>query len=290
MLKQLTAHPAFRTAAVLVSVAVAGIVMGMGLEEARYGGAPTELERAEAAADELDQEAAAARNGPTRTKRDEAILARTLSYFPPYPRGGRPEALAADYLGPDTPIAVAWFSTQDSSDQVLQHYRQVILDEGLPVVGVRFNDNAGYVGYWVPKDDEVRLMSTLHQGDETIVFVSSARMRNYLERAGRVPAGVPVPRGLQDVASLSLRMEGATSITVSGRVPDTTLSEAEQAYRVQLRDQGWSVTGGASQEGFQETQLSLTRTGLRGQATLKQPSAQRSVDFHLSLMRAQAAP
>ncbi|MBN9688101.1 MULTISPECIES: hypothetical protein [unclassified Corallococcus] len=289
MLKKLAAHPAFRTAAVLVSVAVAGIVMGMGLEEARYGSARTELERAEAAADELDQEATAAQSGPTRSKRDEAILARTLTYFPPYPRGGRPEALAADYLGPDTPIAVAWFSTQDSSDQVLQHYRQVILDEGLPVVGVRFNDNAGYVGYWVPKDDEVRLMSTLHQGDETIVFVSSARMRNYLERAGRVPAGIPVPRGLQDVASLSLRMEGATNITVSGRVPDTTLSESEQAYRVLLRDQGWSVTE-ASQEGFQETQLNLTRPGLRGQATLRQPSAQRSVDFHLSLMRAQAAP
>ncbi|WP_375756643.1 hypothetical protein [Corallococcus exercitus] len=289
MLKELSSHPAFRTAAVLVSVAVAGIVIGMGMEEARYGGARTELERAEAAADELDQEAAAAQSGPTRSKRDEAILARTLSYFPPYPNGGRPEALSADYLGPDTPIAVAWFSTQDSSDQVLQHYRKFLLDEGLPVVGVRFNDNAGYVGYWVPKDDEVRLMSTLHQGGETLVFVSSARMRNYLERAGRVPAGVPVPRGLQDVASLSLRMEGATNITVSGRLLDTTLSEAEQAYRAQLRDQGWSVEE-ARQEAFQETQLSLTRTGLRGQATLRQPAAQQSVDFHLSLMRAQGAP
>ncbi|NOK39249.1 hypothetical protein D7W79_37270 [Corallococcus exercitus] len=288
MLKELSSHPAFRTAAVLVSVAVAGILIGMGLEEARYGGATTELERAEAAADELDQEATAA-SGPTRSKRDEAILARTLSYFPPYPNGGRPEALAADYLGADTPIAAAWFSTQDSSDQVLQHYRKFLLDQGLPVVGVRFNDNAGYVGYWVPKDDEVRLMSTLHQGDETIVFVSSARMRNYLERAGRVPPGVPVPRGLRDVASLSLRMEGATNITVSGRVPDTTLPEAEQAYRAQLGDQGWSVTE-ARQEGFQETQLSLTRPGLRGQATLRQPAAQQAVDFHLSLMRAQGAP
>ncbi|MBN8229098.1 hypothetical protein JYK02_16420 [Corallococcus macrosporus] len=288
MLKQLSAHPAFRTAAVLGAVAVVGLLLGVGLEEVRYGGARSELERAEAAADELDQEAAA-QSGPTRSKRDEAILARTLSYFPPYPNGGRPEALAADYLGADTPIAVAWFSTQDSSDQVLQHYRKFLLDEGLPVVGVRFNDNAGYVGYWVSKDDEVRLMSTLHQGGETLVFVSSARMRNYLERAGRVPSGIPVPRGLQDVASLSLRMEGATNITVSGRVPGTTLPEAEQAYLAQLRDQGWSVTE-ARQEGFQETQLSLTRTGLRGEATLRQPAAQQSVDFHLSLMRAQAAP
>ncbi|MBZ4331969.1 hypothetical protein [Corallococcus sp. AS-1-12] len=286
MLKQWVSHPAFRTASVLVSVAVAGILIGMGWEEARYGGARTELERAEAAADELDQ---AARPTPSRSKRDEAILARTLTYFPPYPNGGRPEALAADYLGPDTPIAVAWFSTRDSSDQVLQHYRQFLLDEGLPVVGVRFNDNAGYVGYWVPKDDEVRLMSTLHQGGETVVFVSSARMRNYLERAGRVPAGVPVPRNLQDIASLSLRMEGATNITVSGRVPDTALPDVEQAYRAQLRDQGWSVSE-ARQEGFQETELTLTRPGLRGQATLRQPSAQRVVDFHLSLMRSQATP
>ncbi|MBN8469639.1 hypothetical protein JYJ95_24305 [Corallococcus exiguus] len=289
MLKALTAHPAFRTASVLVTVAVAGILIGMGMEEARYGGARTELERAEAAADELDQEATAAQSGPTRSKRDEAILARTLTYFPPYPNSGRPEALAADYLGPGTPIAVAWFSTQDSSDQVLQHYRKFLLDEGLPVVGVRFNDNAGYVGYWAPKEDEVRLMSTLHQGGETIVFVSSARMRNYLERGGRAPAGIPVPRGLQDVTSLSLRMEGATNVTVSGQVPGASLQDVEQAYRAQLGDQGWSVAA-VPQEGFQETQLTLTRAGVRGQATLKQPAVQQVVDFHLTVMQAQGAP
>lgn len=287
MLKSLATHPAFRTAAVLVSVSVAGMLIGMGWEEARYGNTRTELERAEAAADALDQETP---RGSGRSKQDEAILARTLTYFPPYPNGGRPEALAADYLGPGTPIAVSWFATKDSSDQVLQHYRQFLLGEGLPVVGLRFNDNAGYVGYWVPKDDEVRLMSTLRQGDETLVFVSSARMRNYLERAGnRVPAGVPVPKGLQDATSLSLKMEGATNVTVTGRLPDTALPDAEQAYQALLRDQGWSVSE-ARPAGFQETELTLTREGLRGQATLRQPAARRDVEFHLSLMRAQGAP
>ncbi|RKH08290.1 hypothetical protein D7V97_19955 [Corallococcus sp. CA053C] len=285
MLKQWATHPAFRTAAVLVSVAVVGTLLGMGWEEVRYGGARSELERAEAAVDAVEQEA----RGLERSKHDEAVLARTLSYFPPYPNGGRPEALAADYLGPDTPIAVAWFATKDSSDQVLQHYRKFLLDEGLPVVGVRFNDNAGYVGYWVPKNDEVRLMSTLHQGGETMVFVSSARMARYLERAGRVPDGVPVPQGLQDVASLSLRMEGATNVTVTGRMPDTTLPDAEQGYRELLRTQGWNVSEG-NPAGFQTTEITLTRTGLRGQATLRQPAAQREVEFHLSLMRAQGAP
>ncbi|RKH48826.1 hypothetical protein [Corallococcus llansteffanensis] len=285
MLKQLATHPAFRTASVLVSVAVAGTLIGMGWEEARYGGARSELERAESSVDALEQEA----RGLERSKHDEAVLARTLSYFPPYPNAGRPEALAADYLGPDTPIAVAWFSTQDSSDQVLMHYRQFLLGQGLPVIGLRFNDNAGYVGYWVPKTEEVRLMSTLRQGDETIVFVSSARMARYLERAGRVPDGVPVPRGLQDAASLSLRMEGATNTTVTGRLHDTTLPDVEQGYRELLRGEGWAVSE-VRPTGFQATEMTLTRKGLRGQATLRQPSAQREVQFHLSLMRAQSAP
>ena len=204
MLKSLTEHPAFRTGAVLVSVAVAGSLIGMGWEEAHYGRTATELERAEEAVDALDRES----RSLERSKRDEAVLARTLTYFPPYPNmKGRPEALAADYLGPDVPIAVAYYETKDSSDQVLQHYRKFLLDKGLPVIGRRFNANSGYVGYWSPDTEEVRLMSTLRQGDETVVFVSTGQMARYLERDPQIPAWAPVPRGLQDVASLALRME-----------------------------------------------------------------------------------
>lgn len=286
MLKLLPSHPAFRIGSVLVTVAVAGSLIGMGLEEVRYGGAEAELERAEAAADALAQETR--RRG--RSREDEAILARTLSYFPPYPNGGRPEALAADYLGPDAPIAVSYFETQDPSDQVLQHYRKFLLDQGLPVVGLRFNENAGYVGYWSPAAEEVRLMSTLRQGDTTEVFVSVARLGRYLERDSRVPEWVPVPPRLRNATSLSLRMEGSTQVTVSGKVPDASLPEVEQAFREALRVRGWTASA-SSPAGFQATELSVTHEGLRGQATLRQPAAQQQVEFYLSLMKTgQAAP
>ncbi|RKH56442.1 hypothetical protein [Corallococcus aberystwythensis] len=285
MLKGVSSRPAFRIGSVLVTVAVAGGLIGMGLEEVRYGGS-TELERAEAAADAVEQEARTLR----RSRQDEAILARTLSYFPPYPNGGRPEALAADYLGPDAPIAVAFFETKDSSDQVLQHYRKFLLDKGLPVVGLRFNQNAGYVGYWSPSTEEVRLMSTMRQGDTTEVFVSTARVASYLERDSQVPSWVPVPPSLKDATSLSLRMEGSTQVSVSGLVPAAALPEVEQQFREALRARGWTVSE-STVSGFQESTLDVTHTGLRGQAMLRQPTAQPQVEFYLTLMKAgQAAP
>lgn len=121
---------------------------------------------------------------PGRARRspgEQAILQRVFSHFPPYPRAGRPEVLAADYQGPRAPMAVAWLSTLDSPDQVLEHYRQVLEEKGLPALGLRYNAHAGFVGYWSPDSEEVYLVSVLAQGGETLVFVSAGQPGPLLE-------------------------------------------------------------------------------------------------------------
>ncbi|WP_223642479.1 hypothetical protein [Corallococcus sp. EGB] len=281
MLKELAHHPAFRAGVLLFSVAVVGVLLGVAWEDATYGKVESELERMEDQAETME----AKQEGVQRSKREEAILARSLTYFPPYPNAGRPAALAADYLGPDVPIAVAFFTTKDSSDQVLQHYRKVILEQGLPVIGVRFSENAGYVGYWEPEAEEIRLVSTLQQGGETMAFVSAGQMGNMLQRsAAKIPDWVPVPPNLREASTLTLNMEGLQNTAVRGRVGAQSVEEAELAYRGTLRLMGWKAEPGSS-PGFQQREFVVSNTGMRGQVILKQATGSDEVEFHLSLMQ-----
>jgi hypothetical protein len=285
VLKDLSHHPAFRTAALLFSVAVVGTLIGVAWEDVTYGKAESSLEQMEARAAALEAKQESKEDAFRRSKREEAILARSLTYFPPYPNAGRPEALAADYLGPDVPIAVAFFTTKDSSDQVIQHYRKVILDQGLPVIGARFSENSGYVGYWEPETEEVRLVSTLHQGGETMAFVSAGRMGNLLQRRSiQIPEWAPVPPDLREAATLTLNMEGLQNTTVTGRMAAQSVEQAEQAYRSTLRLQGWTAEAGSS-SGFQQREFVVSNTGMRGQVILKQATGSAEVEFHLSLMQ-----
>lgn len=289
MLKDLAHHSTFRAGALLFSVSVVGVLLGVAWEDVTYRDkADSELERVEDQAElmEVKQE-----EGVQRSKRDEAILARSLTYFPPYPNAGRPEALAADYLGPDVPIAVAFFTTKDSSDEVLLHYRKVILDQGLPVIGTRFSENSGYVGYWEPDTEEIRLVSTLHQGGETMAFVSSGQVGNMLQRrAAQVPDWAPVPPNLRQASTLTLDMEGLQNTVVTGRVAAQSVDEAERDYRSALSVQGWTAEAGSSPS-FQLREFVVSSTGMRGQVILKQATGSGEVEFHLSLMqRPEALP
>jgi hypothetical protein len=284
VLKNLAHHPAFRTAAVLFSVAVVGVLMGIAWEDVTYGKTESALDQMEARAAAQEAKEDSKDDAFRRSKREEAILSRSLTYFPPYPNAGRPEALAADYLGPDVPIAVSFFTTKDSSDQVLDHYRKVILEQGLPVIGVRFSENTGYVGYWEPDTEEIRLVSTMQQGGETMAFVSAGQVGNMLQRhAAQIPAWAPVPPSLQSASSMTLNMEGMQSTMVTGRVTAESVEDAERDYRSTLRLTGWAAEDGSS-PGFQQREFVVSHKGMRGQVTMKQVTGG-EVEFHLSLMQ-----
>lgn len=224
-----------------------------------------------------------------RTPEEEAVLERALSAFPPYPRGSRPEVLAADYLGPDAPVAVAWFSTEDAPDQVLSHYRDTLLEAGLPVLGERHGEQAGYVGYWSPSTEAVHLVSVLAQGGETLVFVSSGQVAPLLKGSPEVPGWIPLPAQTEEPTTLTFQMEGATQYTVSGRLAGMSLSEAAELLQRTFGERGWSVQA-LQAPGEMSAELEVHRGSVRGLVMVRQAPSLLEAEVYLSLTERMRAP
>lgn len=274
-----TLAPVVRGLALLFSIAVVGGLIGFTWEHATHEGTP----EAHAAMDEHPSEDTfELPRESRRSPEEEVALQRALSHFPPYPRGSRPEVLAVDYLGKSAPIAVAWLTTKDSPDQVLEYYRQVLRDQGLPAIGQRYSAHAGFVGYRSPESDEMFLVSVLAQGGETLMFVSSGNVHALLEGDGQVPEWLPVPPQLEQLASLSFSLEGATQYTLAGIVAERPLEEVADAYRVLLTSHGWSI--GDVHSGERETEFEVRRGQVQGTASLRRHAMEPEVHLFLSLL------
>lgn|GEM_PF-3145755 len=280
-------RPVIRVPALLFSVAVVGGLIGFTWEHAVYrgdGGAqewsPPELGTGVGEDSARDW---------VRTPEDEAILQRTLAHFPPYPKASRPEALAADYLGKDAPMAVAWFSTQDTPAQVLEHYTEALLARGLPVLHQRHGEKGGYVGYWSPATEEVRLVSTLAQGGETLVFVSAGQVGPLLARAAAVPDWVPVPADLQEPRTVNFHLEGASHHVVTGRLQEGSPGTAAERYRALFRERGWAV-GAPEPVAPKAVGFEVLRETVSGRAVLRELAPGPGVEVQLTLLRRSVAP
>ncbi|RJS16513.1 hypothetical protein DRW03_29860 [Corallococcus sp. H22C18031201] len=281
MLRLLRTSLPVRLSLLLFAVTVAGALLGFAWEDAVYSHEPdSPLEKAEQRAAAMLPPPA---RSPERTREEQAILARSLAGFPPYPGvSSAPEVLAADYLGPDVPIAVSWFSTKDSPRQVLSHYRSLLMDAGLPPLSADLGTNGGYVGYWSPADDEVRLVSVLAQGGETLVFVSAGQMAKLAERGSKIPDWMPMPAAAVDPQLISLKMEGATNHVVTGKMAEDSLAESEADWRKALDGRGWHMGNTAESMG-QTRAFEVSHDGTVGQMLLRQTGV--GVEFNLSLMQ-----
>ncbi|MBN1208373.1 MAG: hypothetical protein JXB05_26165 [Myxococcaceae bacterium] len=272
--------PAVRVSALLFSVAVVGGLLGFTWEHATY-----EATREGPDVEEglRSEDALALPGRGRRSPLEEAVLQRALSHFPPYPRGNRPEVLAADYLGSGAPISVAWLSTSDSSDQVLEHYRKALAEQGLPAIGLRYNANAGFVGYWSLSSKEVYLVSTLAQQGETLVFVSAGQVGSLAEGLGRVPAWIPLPPRLEQRVGLSFTLEGTTQHMVSGVVSESSWEKVADAYRAVLVGQGWSIEATRQLAGG-GAELTLRRGSIQGTVSLQRDLSASGVQLFLSFL------
>ncbi len=288
-MKASASYLAVRVPAVLFSVAVVGGLIGFSWERVAYRDAPADGEW-EPPALSGHGEASGSSRGLTRTPAEEAILKRALSHFPPYPRASRPEVLAADYLGPGVPMAVAWFSTKDTPAQVMEHYAKTLLEQGLPVIRQAHGENGGFVGYWSPATMEVRLVSVLAQGGETLVFVSAGQVQGLLNRAVSVPGWLPLPPELTEPLAISFDMEGATHHGVSGQLPEATLGAAEARYRALLGEKGWQVGATEPLEAKKGVGFEVSWENVQGRAVLLERSPRPGVELQLSLLRRAAAP
>jgi hypothetical protein len=270
--------PMVRAPALLLLVAVVGGLIGFTWEHATH-------EATSESDDALEQLPAEdtfeLRGEPRRSPEEEAVLQRALSHFPPYPRASRPEVLAVDYLGQNAPIAAVWLTTKDAPDQVLEHYRQVLKERELPVIGQRYNARAGFVGYWSPESGEVFLVSVLAQGGETLLFVSSGRVASLLEGDRPVPEWLPLPPQMEQRAFLSFTLEGTTQHTLSGIVPMRPLEEVADAYQALLASQGWRI--GAVHSSEREREFEVRRGQIQGTVSLRRHDAGPEIQLLLSL-------
>ncbi|ATB45598.1 hypothetical protein [Corallococcus macrosporus] len=279
-------RPVVRIPALLFSVAVVGGLIGFSWEHAVYRGSDSHQEWSPP---ELDTDVEVSSRAWVRTPAEEAILQRALVHFPPYPNATRPEALAADYLGPGAPMAVAWFSTPDTPARVLEHYTQALLAKGLPVLHQRQGEKGGYVGYWSPATEEVRLVSTLAQGGETLVFVSSGQVGAMLQRAAAVPDWVPVPGELAEARTVNFNLEGASHHVVAGQLTASSPTEAARRYGDLFRERGWSV-GPSVPVAPDGVAFEVLKESASGRAVLRGHSPGPGVEVQLTLLRRSVAP
>ena len=184
-------------------------------------------------------------DGPSKASRQ--IVQRATAELPPY-RDAVPQALESDYMGPDSRIAVAWFMTNDTPDQVLNFYHRAILDAGLPVLAHRYNANAGYVGHMDPSTKETHLVSVLAQGKQTWVFISSGEATSLLKDQEQVPQELPLPRESQEPIVLAFRGEGLVRYSVQADVPQGKAAELAAFYRRAFSVQGWTLEREEEQE------------------------------------------
>lgn len=228
-----------RAGLLLFSVAVVGALIGFGWEEHAHQEDEARFEAMMAEGSKEGLPSPKRYSGPSPEER--AIIRRATAGMPPY-KDAVPQALAADFLDPGSPIAAAWFMTKDTPDQVLGHYEGALLDAGLPIVHHRYNVNAGYVGYMVPSTKEMHTVSVLAQGGETAVFVSTGKVASFIESQGQqLPPGLTLPPGATKPVVLTFREEGRVRYTVMAEMSQEQVAELPQFFRSTLEPQGWTL-------------------------------------------------
>lgn len=263
-----TVSPWVRVSLLLLCVAVVGALLGVGWEsfEAREQELPDMAQGSGAAG--LPTSPINEESGLSEVERQ--VVHRATEDLPPY-HDAVPRALGADYLGPESPIAVAWFSTRDTPAQVLGFYRESILAAGLPVMQHDYNGSAGYVGHVDPASHQAHLVSVVAQGAETLVFVSSGQLDAVLEGQPPVPGVLPMPVGAASPVVFTFRDEGRVRYSVQAEVPRARAGELAASYRQMLATQGWTLEAVEPSAGV--THLLASRGDSRVSA-LVQPSSE----------------
>ncbi|WP_225413445.1 hypothetical protein [Stigmatella hybrida] len=261
--------PLARVGLLFFSVSVVGALIGFGWE-ARLS------EQEEARIDNLlSEDTQGVREPPARqsgpSAEEKAIVQRATQGLPPY-KDAVPQPLAADFLDANSPFAVAWFITRDTPWAVLDFYQDALLKEGLPPVQHRYNANAGYVGYVMPRTQKVHMVSVLAQGGETMVFVSAGQVESFIENQGQLPPGLPLPPGAREPVTLTFREEGRVRYSVMASLAPEQVNGVQAFYQQALEPQGWLLEDGA-REPSPEPQFSFRRGDSRLNATVQREGA-----------------
>ncbi|MDC0711807.1 hypothetical protein POL68_25280 [Stigmatella sp. ncwal1] len=233
--------PLSRAGLLLFSVAVVGALIGFAWEGEVHDREAARLEAVMTRA--TDEQNASSLRAPGLSEAERNTIQRATQGLPPY-KDAVPQALASDFLGPNAPMAAAWFVTEDPPQEVLDFYQGTLLDAGLPTYRYSYNANAGYVGYMEPDTEEMHTVSVLLQGEQTAVFVSAGKVANLVDNPAPMPSGVTLPPGAGKPMVLSFRQEGRTRYVITAELAPEHADGLVPFYRGALEPQGWVVDDG----------------------------------------------
>ena len=260
--------PLLKILTVLATVSVLGLFLGWMLERMLYDQTSEEhLDLPVLDTHALPEPEQSASGG----WESETVKRATLG-LPPYPQA-QPQALAADFLGPHAAISVAWFSTKDSPEAVLDYYVGAFQDAGLPAVDVRANQNGGYVAYLVPATGVTRTVTATRQSSQTTVFVSNGDMRPLLEQPAAVPGDLPHPESATHTMVMQLKQERLGELSVVSSVEGGSLEEWVRFYSEGFTSKGWKVER-VVRPSDREAQVEATSSGRRAVALIRRDGSE----------------
>lgn len=181
--------------------------------------------------------------------------------MPTYP-GAVPHRVAETMRGQGGKMAVAWFSTPDSVQQVLEFY-EATFDRLHPFyVSHRYSERSGYAGWLEPDkgsamadagmemlDGVMHLASVLKEGNQTLVLLSTSRPLQILDGVARLPAGVVLPPWAETPKVFDLGEGQLAQTTLFSEVKEREVAEVDAWMQSGLRDQGWKIADHVSATG-----------------------------------------
>ena len=182
-----------------------------------------------------------------------------LEGIPAYPRAV-PRRVAESMQGQGSQLAVAWFTTDDSVEDVLAYYEAAFTQQKAPYVSHRYNDRSGYVGWLQPDragglsedsgfeilEGVMHLVSVMKEGRQTAVLLSASRPMELLDNPSRLPPGVVLPPYADSGKVFDVGEGGLKQTTVWSEVRDHPIAEVEAWLRDNLKQHGWKIADHAS--------------------------------------------
>lgn len=230
----------------LLVTSVIGLAVGAALSVRQQREFQRSLEAMERHAETIDFPLPSPVAAAPRAESRPAVDPRLLAALPAFPNA-RPRDLFQGELIKGAPMSVAWFSTPETVDSVLEYYDEYFKLSGQEHRKHKYGPNSGYVA-WFEEDEDLdagpgegvmHLISAIRQGDETMVLLSETNPLAVLEGPPQqLPDGVHVPANASRPTVLNLE----TGLSIHSRLAPARLEDVSAEYLGRLSTTGWQTT------------------------------------------------
>lgn len=197
---------------------------------------------------------------PHEKPREDYMRADALALqgIPPYP-GARPRRLSSNTDVQGEPMSSAWFSTEDSVQDVISFYQKAFENLNSIKVSHYFSPRAGYAGFFellpaVPDsgesldffDGRVHLVTAVKSGSQTMVFISNNRPQMMLGGASPRLGDIQLPDNVKTrVLSVG---EGELKKRSAFGTVDQPLPELKKHFEAAFTNAGWKMNDWVTDE------------------------------------------